>query len=96
MEKNILFAAVIVGLLSTSCDDKGPIGPKQLEQVFADDTYQLTGIAITKERRLFTNYPLWSSTYRYALVESGAENQVTPYPNETMNTWQSGQSGTDK
>ncbi|WP_206106131.1 L-dopachrome tautomerase-related protein [Olivibacter sp. XZL3] len=94
-----LFATAVVGILSVSCDhndDNVPDGPDRLELVFADDTYQLTGVAITAEGRLFTNYPLWSSTYQYALVESKEGNQVSPYPNESMNSWQNGQPGMDK
>ncbi|MFC5538508.1 hypothetical protein ACFPQ1_29640 [Rhodocytophaga aerolata] len=30
----------------------------QLEQVFSDDTYQLTGMAVSKDGRVFTYYPL--------------------------------------
>ncbi|WP_158826786.1 SMP-30/gluconolactonase/LRE family protein [Mucilaginibacter lacusdianchii] len=68
----------------------------QLEKVFADDTYQLTGVAISAEGRLFTNYPLWSDVYKYALVEVMPDGSVTPYPNEVMNSWKDGESGMDK
>lgn len=37
---------------------------QELEQVFSDDTYQLTGVAITKEGRLFSCYPLWPGPHR--------------------------------
>lgn len=64
----------------------------QLEVVFQDSTYQLSGVAISKEGRLFVSYPLWSTTYKNALVEvvNGAK---TPYPNQTMNSWVQGDSG---
>jgi len=68
----------------------------KLEQVFADPTYQLTGVAISAKRRLFTNYPLWSSTYKYALVEVMPGNKVKPYPDEAMNSWKKGESGKNK
>jgi len=67
-----------------------------LEAVFSDNTYQLTGVAISKEGRLFTNYPLWSDTYKYAVVEIQTGNQVQPYPNTTMNSWTPGDSGLNK
>jgi len=41
----------------------------QLELVFSDDTYQLTGVAVSKEGRLFTNYPLWPGPHKYDVVE---------------------------
>ncbi len=69
----------------------------KLEQVFADPTYQLTGVAISKTGRLFTNYPLWTpSIYKYALVEVLPGNQVKPYPDAAMNSWKPGESGKNK
>lgn len=68
----------------------------ELELVFSDDTYQLTGVAKSADGRLFTNYPLWSDTYRYALAEVQELNRCIPYPNEQMNSWKPGQSGEDK
>src|SRR5687768_101646 len=78
----------------------------RLITVFKDDTFQLTGVAISPEGRLFTNYPLWSDIYKYAVVEAGAENNNhksetnwlsnKPYPNLYMNSWLAGENGKDK
>ncbi|WP_299289250.1 L-dopachrome tautomerase-related protein [uncultured Mucilaginibacter sp.] len=69
----------------------------KLEQVFADPTYQLTGVAISAKGRLFTNYPLWTpSIYKYALVEVLPNNQVKPFPDAAMNSWKPGESGKNK
>ena len=40
-----------------------------LEEVFADSTYQLTGVAVSPDGRLFTNYPYWLEKHRYSVVE---------------------------
>jgi sugar lactone lactonase YvrE len=66
----------------------------------------LTGVAISPEGRLFTNYPLWSDVYKYAVVETGGENNnhksqsnwlnKQPYPNLYMNSWHAGDNGKDK
>ncbi len=63
---------------------------------FSDDTYQLTGVAISKEGRLFTNYPLWPGPHQYGVVEVVANNQVRPYPNAEMNSWHPGEDGKHK
>lgn len=69
----------------------------KLEQVFSDPTYQLTGVAVSKSGRLFTNYPLWTpSIYKYALVEILPGNQTKPYPDAAMNSWKPGESGKNK
>jgi len=67
-----------------------------LELQFSEDTYQLTGVAISKHGRLFTNYPLWPGPHKYALVEVFANNEVKPFPNVEMNTWQDGDDGKNK
>ncbi len=67
----------------------------KLEQVFEENTYQLTGVAISKTGRLFTNFPYWSDTYKYAVVEAGPGNKVTPFPNTEWNSWQKGKPGMD-
>jgi sugar lactone lactonase YvrE len=67
-----------------------------LERVFADDTYQLTGVAVSGGGRIFTNYPLWSATHRDSVVEVLPGNRVQPYPDVAMNRWQQGEDGQDK
>jgi sugar lactone lactonase YvrE len=96
-----------LSLYFSSCN-KFPCEPEldRLIPVFKDDTFQLTGVAITPEGRLFTNYPLWSDIYKYAVVETGHENNKNktesdwlakqPYPNLYMNSWKPGDNGKDK
>lgn len=60
---------------------------QSFETVFEDNTYQLTGVAVSKSGRVFTNYPRWHEPYRYALVEVGKNNEVKPFPNAEWNTW---------
>jgi sugar lactone lactonase YvrE len=60
---------------------------QSFETVFEDNTYQLTGVAVSKSERVFTNYPRWHEPYRYALVEVGKNNEVKPFLNAEWNTW---------
>jgi sugar lactone lactonase YvrE len=102
MKRLVLIAAALFTMIAckkTHTDEPGGSGSlpsTALEQVFADSTYQLTGVAISKEGRLFTNYPLWSATYKNAVVEIVSGNQVQPYPSQAMNSWASGDSGLNK
>lgn len=90
----LLLTVLLGGMVSCEWGDDGPSHPgRKLELVFSDSTYQLTGVAVSANGRLFTNYPLWSDIYRYALVETHGGNNVTPYPNIEMNSWQPGQNG---
>ena len=64
----------------------------KLEPVFQDNTYQITGVAVSKSGRVFVNYPYWTDTYRYAVAEVGKDGSAKPYPDEAYNGWREGQS----
>lgn len=68
----------------------------QLEQVFSDDTYQMTGVAVSKDGRVFTCYPLWPGPHKYSVVEILPNNEVKPYPDKAMNSWKEGEDGKNK
>ena len=68
----------------------------KLESVFKDNTYQLTGVAVSKSGRMFVNYPYWSDTYKYALVEVMKDGTTKPYPDAAWNSWKMGQDPTNK
>lgn len=72
----ILFCALSINALAQT-----------FQTIFEDNTYQLTGVAVSESGRLFTNYPRWSNVYRYALVEVKNNNEVIPFPNAEWNTW---------
>lgn len=66
-----------------------------LEQVFADSTYQLTGVAISADGRLFTNYPYWLEKHAYSVVEI-KDGKPVPYPDENWNSFKTGEDGLNK
>lgn len=67
-----------------------------LELVFSDNTYQLTGVAKVPGGSLLVNYPRWSDTYRYAVVETSGDTGVNPYPDTATNQWSPGQPARNK
>lgn len=68
----------------------------QLELLFADDTYQLTGVAVSRMGRLFTCYPLWPGPHKYGVVEIKSVHEAVPYPDAAMNSWSDGDDGRNK
>jgi sugar lactone lactonase YvrE len=96
------FPLVVIStlLINFGCKKKsdvgGPVTSNALEVVYQDSTYQLTGVAISKDGRLFTCYPLWSNTYKNAVAEITHGNPETPYPSQLMNSWVVGDSGMNK
>ncbi|PJJ67382.1 L-dopachrome tautomerase-related protein [Chryseobacterium geocarposphaerae] len=67
----------------------------QLEEVFSDNTYQLTGVAVAKDNRVFVNYPYWLDTHSYSVVEV-KDGKPVPYPNAEWNSFKKGGDGQNK
>jgi sugar lactone lactonase YvrE len=66
-----------------------------LEEVFADSTYQLTGVAVTADGRLFANYPYWLDKHSYSVVEV-KDGKPVPYPDAAWNNFKKGDNGAHK
>jgi len=92
--------SLLLLLFAAACRQMVPEPPPahqpSLEPVFSDSVYQLTGIAVSRAGRMYTNYPLWSDIYQYAVVGIGPGNQRIPYPNLAMNSWKPGEAPLDK
>jgi sugar lactone lactonase YvrE len=54
------------------------------------DTYQPTGVAVSKEGRVFVNFPLWSDQHEFCVVEVMPDGTQRPFPNEQWNSWREG------
>jgi sugar lactone lactonase YvrE len=67
-----------------------------LEQVFVDSTYQLTGVAISPEGRLFVNYPYWLDKHSYSVVEVSKDQKRVLYPDAAWNSFKKGDRGSAK
>lgn len=67
----------------------------QLEEVFSDSTYQLTGVAVSKDNRVFVNYPYWLDNHSYSVVEV-KDGKPVPYPNAEWNNFKKGEDGQNK
>ncbi len=65
-----------------------------LEEIFADSTYQLTGVAVANDR-IFTNYPYWLEKHGMSVVEIKDGNAFA-YPNQEWNSFKKGEDGQNK
>jgi sugar lactone lactonase YvrE len=83
---------ILLFILLAACS----IHAQTLQPVFSDNTYQITGVAISAKGRLFLTYPRWSDTYRYGVVEIMTDGSVKPYPNGEANNWKPGEDGQNK
>jgi sugar lactone lactonase YvrE len=75
---------------------KTGLAQPKLEQVYSDNTYQFTGVAVSAKGRLFVTYPRWEGPYKYAVVEVMKNGTTKPFPDAEMNDWAPGQDGQNK
>lgn len=99
MKRLCAATAVLALMMTMACKKTGPgtistATNPNLTVVFQDSTYQLSGVAISNSGRLFTSYPLWSTTYLYGLAE--VTSGKTAYPDQTTNSFVLGDSGMSK
>ncbi len=67
-----------------------------LEEVYADTAYQLTGVAISPEGRLFVNYPYWLDKHSYSVLEVSKGQKPVLYPDSAWNSFKKGDDGSKK
>src|SRR4051812_12948192 len=94
--KTPITTIALLAVLLSACDKEKTMNNNELELVFEDSTYQITGISKEENGRLLINYPRWSDIYKYAVVQAQGVNGKIPYPEEATNNWQPGQPGQDK
>ena len=54
---------------------------------FAESERQWTGVAVSKEGRIFVNYPRWSADVPVSVAEILESGEIKPYPDEKWNNW---------
>jgi sugar lactone lactonase YvrE len=90
----LLTAVSVAGMVSKT--QRAKAQTPQLQKVYSDNTYQFTGVAVSKSGRVFVTYPYWSNTYKYAVVEVMSNGTTKPYPDAAANSWKKGQDGMNK
>jgi sugar lactone lactonase YvrE len=68
---------------------KGSAAPEaqaKVTQVAVFD-HQVTGVAVSRGRRVFVNFPRWTEDVPISVAELAADGQLKPYPDADWNTW---------
>lgn len=56
---------------------------------------QVTGISVSENGRIFANFPRWRKGVTSSVIEVYENQQPTPYPNTSWNSWEIGQPVSD-
>jgi sugar lactone lactonase YvrE len=55
--------------------------------IIAESDELWTGIAVSKENRIFVNYPRWGAPISFSVAEVLPDGNVNPYPDSDWNEW---------
>jgi len=61
-------------------------GKAEIQQVAAFD-HQVTGVTVSKDGRIFVNFPRWTEDAPISVAEVMNDGSITPYPDEAWNSW---------
>lgn len=61
-------------------------------QEIARSPNQWTGVAVSREGRIFVNFPRWSENVPVSVAEITIYGELVPFPNQKWNQWEPGQS----
>ena len=61
-------------------------GTAQLQQV-ASFEHQVTGVSVSKDGRIFVNFPRWTEDAPISVAEVTRDGQIKPYPDDEWNSW---------
>jgi sugar lactone lactonase YvrE len=87
MKKKWIAASAVLTAGAVVLARRGSPRTAGLEEVFSDDDFQITGVAVSKQGRIFVNYPRWSDVYLNAVAEILPDGSTRPFPNELWNGW---------
>lgn len=85
--RSTLFVSVALLVISTAPPGRSQSAGHDLKVAYQNNDFQLTGVAVSKENRLFVNFPRWSPEYLNAVVEVMPNGVAKPFPDENWNRW---------
>jgi len=80
--------AALAALLAAHCAVAAAAAPPAALVPVARSEKLWTGVAVTKEGRIFVNYPRWSSSVEVSVAEITRSGEVVPFPPGEWNRWE--------
>ena len=84
-----LAVAVMVGAFgcATPETELAEVVTEHTLEIVVESDRQWTGVAVTKDGRLFVNFPRWSADVPVSVAEVLRDGSIKPYPDEAWNSW---------
>lgn len=89
--KKCVFASAVVSLVVACAapepDATEPVGAEPTLEIFAESGRQWTGVAVTRDGRVFVNFPRWSPDVPVSVAEVLQDGSLRPFPDQAWNSW---------
>jgi sugar lactone lactonase YvrE len=82
----ILFSGTLLATTSSGQQSGAPSQDAQLQQV-ATFEHQVTGVTVSRDGRIFVNFPRWTEDAPISVAEVTRDGQIRPYPDDQWNSW---------
>lgn len=86
MKRLLTGLAVSAAVLTLTGNAASKKTPRRLIAVATFD-HQVTGVSVSKDHRIFVNFPRWSEDIDVSVAEVMPDGTVTPYPDTEWNAW---------
>jgi sugar lactone lactonase YvrE len=88
-----LLAVLVVSCAAPETQVTEPAANEPTLEIVAESSHQWTGVAVTKDGRVFVNFPRWSPEVPVSVAEVLSDGTLRPYPDEAWNSWTPGADG---
>jgi len=82
----MLTGACFRSMVSAESPAKQPGAQAPLQQV-AEFDHQVTGVTVSKDGRIFVNFPRWTEDAPVSVAEVASDGSIKPYPDQAWNAW---------
>ena len=88
LRRRDLMLGVGAGALMSCLPARAAPGPAAVELVATfTEPRQVTGVGVSRQGRIFVNFPRWEEDVAISVAEVGPNGAVTPYPNAAWNAF---------
>jgi sugar lactone lactonase YvrE len=82
----IVLSGTLLATTSLAQQSGAPSKDAQLQQV-ASFEHQVTGVTVSRDGRIFVNFPRWTEDAPISVAEVTQDGQIKPYPDDQWNSW---------
>jgi sugar lactone lactonase YvrE len=87
-----VFSCLVAVVVMSGCAQPGteiaePAAVEAALEIYAESERQWTGVAVTSDGRVFTNFPRWSPEVPVSVAEVLADGTLRAFPDDVWNSW---------